>query len=308
MSKPVSIAVAKPLSTGFIRTLIFGSLCVATAMAAHNSSVRIAPHATTAVVHRPIPTPVIVPPQQPEPAQPSTYHEESAMSSNRLLNRWDNFITEASQRFNVPKDWIRAVMARESGGRTMLRSRAGAVGLMQMLPQTYHAMAAKLQLGANPFDAHDNIMAATAYLDLLHHKYGFPAMFAAYNAGPGKLEGHLEHGERLPAETRAYVGAITKTLHVAASLPEQADASPPERTARSLPEPAVSSLPATVTFTQPYGATVKVDPSQVVAVRAPLPGEYEGAIKAVMTLASHSKLGILESVASARAAIGHPAA
>jgi len=53
---------------------------------------------------------------------------------------------------------------------------------------------------------------------------------------------------------------------------------------------------------------VKVDPSQVVAVRAPLPGEYEGAIKAVMTLASHSKLGILESVASARAAIGHPAA
>ena len=53
---------------------------------------------------------------------------------------------------------------------------------------------------------------------------------------------------------------------------------------------------------------MKVDPSQVVAVRAPLPGEYEGVIKSVMTLASHRKLGILENVAAARAAIGHPAA
>ena len=66
--------------------------------------------------------------------QPSAYDEESTMSSAQLLNRWDATITEASQRFHVPKAWIRAVMAHESGGRTMLGedkpivSRAGARG------------------------------------------------------------------------------------------------------------------------------------------------------------------------------------
>jgi soluble lytic murein transglycosylase-like protein len=92
-------------------------------------------------------------------------------------------------------------------------SSAGAVGLMQLLPRTYHAIAAKNNLGTNPADAHDNIMAGTAYLGTLYHKYGFPAMFAAYNAGPGKLEDHLERGASLPAETRAYVGAISRMLH-----------------------------------------------------------------------------------------------
>jgi Transglycosylase SLT domain len=233
----MSFAVAKPSSRGFINTLFFGSLCVATAMAAHNTSVAIAPHARVAVMHRPILTQMIVPAQAPvsmpvsmpvsEPVPqptPSPAHEqESGMGPARLLHRWDNIITEASQRFHVPPAWIRAVMARESGGRTMLRankpivSSAGAVGLMQILPRTYHALASKNNLGTNPFDAHDNIMAGTAYLGSLYHKYGFPAMFAAYNAGPGKLEDHLERGASLPAETRAYVGAIAKMLHAGES-------------------------------------------------------------------------------------------
>jgi len=55
-------------------------------------------------------------------------------------------------------------------------------------------------------------MAGTAYLRWLHQKYGYPAMFAAYNAGPGRVEDHLAHGVSLPAETRAYIGSIAKTL------------------------------------------------------------------------------------------------
>ena len=229
VSKTVSIAAAKPSSRGFINTLFFGSLCVATAMAAHNTSVAIHPHARVSVVQRPIVRQFIVPSQVPAsvpvsesvptPTPAPVREQESGMGPARLLHRWDNIITEASQRFHVPQAWIRAVMARESGGRTMLRankpivSRAGAVGLMQMLPQTYRAIAAQHNLGTNPADAHDNIMAGTAYLGTLYHKYGFPAMFAAYNAGPGKLEDHLERGVSLPAETRAYVGAIAKMLH-----------------------------------------------------------------------------------------------
>ncbi len=182
----------------------------------HNANVAVTRRDDGAVVRRPI-LMQLIDALAVRSVQPSAYDEESTMSPAQLLNRWDGIITEASQRFHVPKAWIRAVMARESGGRTMLGegkpivSRAGAVGLMQVLPDTYDQMAVEHRLGANPFDARDNIMAGAAYLRWLHQKYGYPAMFAAYNAGPGKLEDHLEHGVRLPAETRAYVGGITRT-------------------------------------------------------------------------------------------------
>jgi hypothetical protein len=204
-----------------------------------------------------------------------------------LINRWDAIISEASQRFHIPRAWIRAVMARESGGRTMLGenqpivSRAGAVGLMQVLPATYDEMAEQHRLGDNPFDARDNIMAGTAYLRWLHQKYGYPAMFAAYNAGPGRVEDHLAHGVSLPAETRAYIGSIAKTLKLQTG-----------KTAVNL-----------VTLTQPDGAAVKIDPGQVTAIRAALPGEYDWSVKSVLTLAKHQQQGIREDVQVAAAAI-----
>ena len=216
-----------------------------------------------------------------QPHEPSVYDIESGMSSSQLLNRWDSIITEASQRFHVPKSWIRAVMRQESGGRTMLGenkpivSRAGAVGLMQVLPATYDQMAEQHKLGDDPFDARDNIMAGAAYLRWLHQRYGFPKMFAAYNAGPGRVE----HGGRLPAETRAYVGGITKTL----------------KSARN-------SLDL-VRLTRPDGATMKIDAAQVTAVRAPLPGEYNSSVQAVLTINHHKRQAVRENVTIARAAI-----
>jgi hypothetical protein len=178
-------------------------------------------------------------------------------------------------------------MAHESGGRTMLGedqpivSRAGAVGLMQVLPATYDQMAEQHRLGNNPFDARDNIMAGTAYLRWLHQKYGYPAMFAAYNAGPGRLEQHLVHGVTLPAETRAYVGGITKSLK--------------GKTAKNGPK--------LVKLTRPDGAAVKIDPVQVTAIRAALPGEYDWSVKAVLTLGKHKQQGIREDAQVAAAAI-----
>lgn len=282
MSEPVSIAVARPSSSrGFTRTLFFGGLCILTALAIHNAPT-IATHADSdAVARRPILSQLIEAIQ----VQPSVYDKEAAMTPSQLLGRWDGFITEASDRFHVPKAWIRAVMARESGGRTMLAegqpiiSRAGAVGLMQVLPETYDEMAVEHKLGANPFNARDNIMAGAAYLRWLHHKYGYPAMFAAYNAGPGKLEDHLAHGVNLPAETRAYVGGITKALHAGKDGLEP------------------------IKFTRPDGASVKIDPAQVTAVRAPLPGEYGDSVKAVLTLSRHRQQAVIEPLTIARAEI-----
>ncbi|HEY0265141.1 MAG TPA: lytic transglycosylase domain-containing protein, partial [Rhizomicrobium sp.] len=222
---------------------------------------------------------------EPQPVQPSAFDEESTMTPAQLLNRWDGTVTEASRRFHVPKAWIRAVMQRESGGRTMLGqdrpmvSSAGALGLMQVLPGTYDEMRAQYRLGANPFDAHDNILAGAAYLNWLHHKYGYPAMFAAYNAGPGRLEDHLAHGATLPAETRAYIAGITRKLDGKSRGTEM------------------------VNLTRPDGAAVKIDPGQVIGIRAALPGEYADSVKTVITLGKHRQQGIREDVAAATTAI-----
>lgn len=140
--------------------------------------------------------------------------EERAMSPKALLDRWQPFISEASKRFAVPENWIRAVIRVESGGRTILfgkpiTSGAGAMGLMQLMRDTYDEMRARNGLGADPYNARDNILAGTAYLRELYMKYGYPHVFAAYNAGPGRLEDHLHKGQALPAETRAYVRLAT---------------------------------------------------------------------------------------------------
>jgi soluble lytic murein transglycosylase-like protein len=149
-----------------------------------------------------------------EASELSAASEESAMSPKALMDRWQPLISEASKRFAVPENWIRAVMRIESGGRTILFGRpitsgAGAMGLMQLMGDTYNEMRARNSLGADPYNARDNIMAGAAYLHELYTKYGYPRLFAAYNAGPGRLEEHLHSGHALPAETRTYVRLAT---------------------------------------------------------------------------------------------------
>jgi len=148
-------------------------------------------------------------------------YAEPAVATDAALDRWQEFIAEASRRFGVSEVWIRAVMQAESGGRAMLggrpiTSRAGAMGLMQVMPDTYEEMRRAHGLGPNPYDPRDNILAGTAYLRAMYDRYGYPGLFAAYNAGPERFDEHLHDGRPLPAETRAYLATIA-----------QADPSPP---------------------------------------------------------------------------------
>lgn len=117
------------------------------------------------------------------------------------------FITEASRRFGVPEHWIRAVMRVESRGDARALSSAGAMGLMQIMPDTWVDLRARHRLGTDPYDPRDNILAGAAYLREMHDRFGSPGFLAAYNAGPGRYQEHLD-GRRLPAETRAYVAAL----------------------------------------------------------------------------------------------------
>lgn len=132
------------------------------------------------------------------------------------VQRWRAEIAEASARFGVPVAWIERVIRAESGGMTVLggrpiTSRAGAMGLMQLMPATWAAMRAAHHLGYNPHDPRDNILAGTAYLRAMYDRFGYPGLFGAYNAGPGRYAAHLVSGRALPAETRAYLATVAGT-------------------------------------------------------------------------------------------------
>ncbi|MBS1102540.1 transglycosylase SLT domain-containing protein [Gluconobacter sp. Dm-62] len=130
---------------------------------------------------------------------------------------WGPYILQAASRFSIPQDWIRAVIHQESGGHQFLDGRpitshSGAMGLMQLMPQTYADMRSRYGLRADPYEPHDNIMAGTGYISILARKYGAPAFLAAYNAGPQRLEDYLSEGRQLPNETVNYVASITPHL------------------------------------------------------------------------------------------------
>lgn len=126
---------------------------------------------------------------------------------------WRPYVTEASARFGIPVAWIEAVMRAESRGRTTLdgrpiRSSAGAMGLMQLMPGTWAEMRARLGLGHDPDDPRDNILAGTFYLRLMYDRFGYPGLFAAYNAGPARYIAHLSGRAALPRETVGYLAAV----------------------------------------------------------------------------------------------------
>jgi soluble lytic murein transglycosylase-like protein len=142
------------------------------------------------------------------------------------IARWQSFIAEASQRFGIPEDWIVRVMHAESRGQTMqggkpIRSRVGAMGLMQIMPKTWTALSTRYGLGSNPDDPRANILGGAAYLREMYDLFGYPGLFAAYNAGPGRYSSYRAGRSRLPGETIAYVASITGSRPATPALPSK---------------------------------------------------------------------------------------
>lgn len=125
----------------------------------------------------------------------------------------DAHIAEASHRFGIPAAWIIAVMRAESAGDVSAISSAGAMGLMQVMPDTWAELRIRHRLGHDPYDPRDNILAGAAYLREMWDRYGnVGAMLAAYNAGPGRYDEYRLADRPLPAETRAYVASLAPIL------------------------------------------------------------------------------------------------
>ena len=133
-------------------------------------------------------------------------------SATATSSSWASLIAEASQRFGVPAHWIRAVMQLESTGDTGALSPKGAMGLMQVMPQTYEELRFRYHLGADPYEPRNNILAGAAYLREMHNRFGPDGFLAAYNAGPGRYDDYLKSGRPLPQETRNYVAALAPMI------------------------------------------------------------------------------------------------
>ncbi|WP_319529511.1 lytic transglycosylase domain-containing protein [uncultured Cohaesibacter sp.] len=122
-------------------------------------------------------------------------------------------IAEAARHFSFPEDWIKAILQQESVGKEDAVSPKGAMGLMQLMPDTWTDMKLRHDLGDDPFDPRDNVFAGTAYLSFLWDRYGtIEAMLAAYNAGPTRYEDALQGGRSLPAETVSYLEDLAPIL------------------------------------------------------------------------------------------------
>ncbi|HZD50604.1 MAG TPA: lytic transglycosylase domain-containing protein [Silvibacterium sp.] len=112
-------------------------------------------------------------------------------------------LARAGNAHDLDIDLLASVVRQESGGNSHAVSRAGAEGLMQLMPGT----AADLGVG-NAFAPGENINGGTAYLDGLLRRYhdNLALALAAYNAGPAAVD--RWHGIPPYRETRAYVARV----------------------------------------------------------------------------------------------------
>ena len=120
---------------------------------------------------------------------------------------YDDIIQEAAAEYDMDPNLIHAVMQAESAFHPYAVSRAGAEGLMQLMPELSD------EIGVNDaFDPRENIMGGARYLKRLldHYDGNIDLALASYNAGPGNVE---RYGGVPPfRETRNYVKTIKQIL------------------------------------------------------------------------------------------------
>ena len=144
------------------------------------------------------------PPPQPASAQTPPANSQAA-SSNAKLSPADlhEMLARASREHNVNVDLLASLVKAESDGNARAVSRAGARGLMQLMPGTANELGV-----ADSFKPDQNVRGGTTYLDELLTRYhdNMAMALAAYNAGPAAVDKY--HGIPPYHETRAYVARV----------------------------------------------------------------------------------------------------
>ena len=119
----------------------------------------------------------------------------------------NEIIRAASAKYQVKPTFVKSIIAAESGFSPGAVSPKGAIGLMQLMPETAR------EFGADPTVAEQNVEAGTQYLSSLlrmyaHRRDQLRRAIAAYNAGPGAVKRY--HGVPPYRETRHYVARVLR--------------------------------------------------------------------------------------------------
>lgn len=140
--------------------------------------------------------------------QPKMY--TSTEATDIALNIW-----EAANASSLEYEYIMAIVMTESRFNYKARSWCGAIGLMQIMPNTFVSIAKKNGLNYKYNDIYDvkkNIEIGVLYLDYLNQKYGDKDLVSAgYNGGPGAAnKWKKEQFNRVPKETKKYVKKVNE--------------------------------------------------------------------------------------------------
>ncbi len=134
--------------------------------------------------------------------------------STSTATSYKDIFIEASKKFGVSYDLLTAMAQQESGFNKDAVSKTGAMGIMQIMPETAKALGLE-----HPYDAYENIMAGAKYISqkLKQYKGNLDKALAAYNAGSSVVE---RYGGVPPyGETRSYVKNVKAIMSRGADVP-----------------------------------------------------------------------------------------
>jgi hypothetical protein len=139
----------------------------------------------------------------PQSARKWTGHRASTRDARLSPADLGEMLSRAGQEHNLDVDLLASLVKTESGGDTRAVSRAGAQGLMQLMPATAKDLGV-----ADSFKPDENLRGGSAYLDALLTRYhdNLALALAAYNAGPDAVDRY--HDIPPYRETRVYVARV----------------------------------------------------------------------------------------------------
>ena len=129
-----------------------------------------------------------------------------AIDRSRYPQEYSEYVTEYSRRFGVPEDIVYAVIKVESNFVSNAVSSAGAVGLMQITPDTFSWISMLMKRSEDTgmlYDPETNIEYGTYLLSYLYMRYNrWDTVFAAYNAGMTRVDQWLTNPDYTDGDGR----------------------------------------------------------------------------------------------------------
>lgn len=160
------------------------------------------------------------------------FRVQDILKKNIYPNKYEGYVESYSQKYNVEKNLVFAIIKAESNFDENAISNKGATGLMQIMPSTANEIAKNIKIDYNEIDlkkADTNINIGVKYISILIEKYGNKEVaLAAYNAGTGNIDNWIEKGiikkdgtdiENIPyKETNNYVRKILRDYKIYMNL------------------------------------------------------------------------------------------